>query len=146
MTCWFLGVDYPRRHVASVTDFPSSFHPKICTSARGRTVETTAEAGTDYCSLGKTCQWDSGGIWSSHAGTTEQAALVPKATEALVHCFRPTQWKPVALSSQFSCMLKTIFPRSQIVLYEEVGVGRPTCYPGFGMAWVDTPENSLYVC
>lgn len=85
MTLWFLGVDYPQRHVASVTDFPSSFPPKISASARGPTVETTAEAGTDCCSLGKTCPWDSGGIWSSAAGTAEQAALSPKLQKLQVH-------------------------------------------------------------
>lgn len=124
--------------------FPIIFPPQICASARGRTVETTAEAGTDY-SLGKTCQWGSGGIWSSDARTTEQAALSPRLQKLWVHPLRPTQWKLAALSRQLSCMLKTIFPRSQIVLYEEAGVGRPTYDPGFGIAWVDTPEN-LYLC
>lgn len=55
------------------------------------------------------------------------------------------QWKLATLSSQLSCMLKTIFPRGQIVVDEEAGVGRPTCDPGFAVAWVDTPENSSYV-
>lgn len=139
MTSWFLGVDYPQRYVASVTDFPSSFPPKVCTSARGPTVETTAEAGTDCSSLGETCQWDSGGIWSSAAGTAEQAALSPRLQKFWVYpveCF--------VKSAQLH--VEDRLPRSQIVLYEEAGMGRPTCDPGFAMVLVDTPENSLCVC
>lgn len=87
----------------------------------------------DRLHLRRDLLWDSGGVPSSDAERTESS--YPKAAEALgASSPIPPRGNWGAVLSHPSSMLKTTLLRSQIVLNEEAGTGRPACDSDFGVA------------
>ena len=139
MTSLFSGIDYPRRHVASLTDFPSTFPKKLhpCASLPESTQPRLLLSISEKLQLGR--QWDPELRCRDH----RTSSPVPEAAEVARAPSRSAcPEAPGALSSQSSCVWKTSLLRGKVVLTEEAGKRED---PHFGMSrW--TPLGTPCVC
>lgn len=85
MTSLFSGIDYPRRHVASLTDFPSAFQKKLhtCASLPESTQPRLLLCTSKDLQVGR--QWDPE-LWCRDNCTSSP---VPKAAEVARASSRP---------------------------------------------------------